>query len=166
MELTRRNFVKAAGSVAGAAVALGTASGALADEAAETEPSDPSDEAATSETAGDAASSYSGTDYVDAAAEGKQPTIIDYTNVIEEVGEPTSTEDHDLIVVGAGGTGLAAGIQAFEDGLDVVVLEKKGLAGGTFPGSEGMFAVGSHWQEEAGISIDVEEIVNRLMTYY
>lgn len=166
MELTRRNFVKAAGSVAGAAVALGTASGALADEAAETEPSDPSDEAATSETAGDAASSYSGTDYVDAAAEGKQPTIIDYTNVIEEVGEPTSTEDHDLIVVGAGGTGLAAGIQAFEDGLDVVVLEKKGLAGGTFPGSEGMFAVGSHWQEEANISIDVEEIVNRLMTYH
>ena len=113
-----------------------------------------------------AAADYSGTGYVDPAADGKEPTIIDYTNVVEEVGEPAEVEEHEIIVVGAGGTGLAAGIQAFEDGLDVVVLEKKALAGGTFPGSEGMFAVGSHWQKEAGYEIDVEEIIGRLMTYH
>ena len=146
MELTRRNFVQAAAATAVAASAACTAT-AVADEAAP-------------------AASYSGTDYVDAAAEGKQPTIIDYTNVVEEVGAPDVVEAHDLVVIGAGGTGLAAGIQAFEDGLDVVVLEKKGLAGGTFPGSEGMFAVGSHWQKEARVEIDVEEIIGRLMTYH
>ena len=146
MELTRRNFVQAAAATAVAASVACTAT-AVADEAAP-------------------AASYSGTDYVDAAAEGKQPTIIDYTNVVEEVGAPDVVEAHDLVVIGAGGTGLAAGIQAFEDGLDVVVLEKKGLAGGTFPGSEGMFAVGSHWQKEARVEIDVEEIIGRLMTYH
>ncbi len=146
MELTRRNFVQAAGAAtAAAALAAGTTA-ALADEAA--------------------AADYSGTGYVDPAADGKEPTIIDYTNVVEEVGEPAEVEEHEIIVVGAGGTGLAAGIQAFEDGLDVVVLEKKALAGGTFPGSEGMFAVGSHWQKEAGYEIDVEEIIGRLMTYH
>ena len=113
-----------------------------------------------------ASSNNSGTGYIDPAADGKEPTIIDYTNVVEEVGEPAEVEEHEIIVVGAGGTGLAAGIQAFEDGLDVVVLEKKALAGGTFPGSEGMFAVGSHLQKEAGYEIDVEEIIGRLMTYH
>ena len=29
-----------------------------------------------------------------------------------------------------------------------------------------MFAVGSHWQKEAGYEIDVEEIIGRLMTYH
>ncbi len=146
MELTRRNFVQAAGAAtAAAALATGVNGTALAEEAA---------------------ADYSGTGYVDPAADGKEPTIIDYTNVVEEVGEPTEVEEHEIIVVGAGGTGLAAGIQAFEDGLDVVVLEKKALAGGTFPGSEGMFAVGSHWQKEAGYEIDVEEIISRLMTYH
>ncbi len=146
MELTRRNFVQAAGAAtAAAALATGMTGTALAEEAA---------------------ADYSGTGYVDPAADGKEPTIIDYTNVVEEVGEPAEVEEHEIIVVGAGGTGLAAGIQAFEDGLDVVVLEKKALAGGTFPGSEGMFAVGSHWQKEAGYEIDVEEIISRLMTYH
>ena len=126
MELTRRNFVQAAGAATAAAALAAGATTALADEAA--------------------AADYSGTGYVDPAADGKEPTIIDYTNVVEEVGEPAEVEEHEIIVVGAGGTGLAAGIQAFEDGLDVVVLEKKALAGGTFPGSEGMVAVGSHWQ--------------------
>ena len=147
MELTRRNFVQVAGAATAAAALAGTAMTAVAEETAATE-------------------SYSGTDYVDAAADGKEPTIIDYTNVVEEVGEPDETESHDIVVIGAGGTGLAAGIQAFEDGLDVVVLEKKAIAGGTFPGSEGMFAVGSHWQKEAGYEIDVDEIVSRLMTYH
>ncbi len=146
MELTRRNFVQAAGAAtAAAALATGVSGTSLAEEAA---------------------ADYSGTGYVDPAADGKEPTIIDYTNVVEEVGEPAEVEEHEIIVVGAGGTGLAAGIRAFGDGLDVVVLEKKALAGGTFPGSEGMFAVGSHWQKEAGYEIDVEEIISRLMTYH
>ena len=115
--------------------------------------------------AGMASTSFA-SDYVDAAADAAEPTVIDYTNVIEPVGEPTEIEDCDIVVVGAGGTGLAAGVSCHEAGAKVIVLEKKGLAGGTFPGSEGMFAVGSHWQEESGIQIDTEEIIGRLMTYH
>ena len=162
MELDRRNFLKAAGAAGAAAAISAGAVSALASEKAD---KSAASEKASSAKAG-AAADYSGTGYADPAADGKQPTIIDYTSVVEEVGEPTETEDHDIVVVGAGGTGLAAGIQAFEDGLDVVVLEKKAMAGGTFPGSEGMFAVGSHWQKEAGYDIDVEEIIGRLMTYH
>lgn len=166
MELTRRNFVKAAGATAGAVIATQAATALAAEGKAASAKAD-----AKASAAGDAAAygitgEPTTSDYVDAAAEGKTGTIIDYTNVVEEVGEPDETETHDLVVVGAGGTGLAAGIQALEDGLDVVVLEKKGLAGGTFPGSEGMFAVNSHWQKEAGIQIDPDEIIGRLMTYH
>ena len=154
MELDRRDFLRAAGAAGAAVAASAATASALASEKADAPASAKAD------------ADYSGTGYADPAADGKQPTIIDYTNVVEEVGEPTETEEHDIVVVGAGGTGLAAGIQAFEDGLDVVVLEKKAMAGGTFPGSEGMFAVGSHWQKEAGYDIDVEEIIGRLMTYH
>ena len=62
MELTRRNFVQAAGAATAAAAFAAGATTALADEAA---------------------ADYSGTGYVDPAADGKEPTIIDYTNVIE-----------------------------------------------------------------------------------
>ena len=162
MELDRRNFLKAAGAAGAAAAISAGAVSALASEKADKSAASEK----TSSVKADTAADYSGTGYADPAADGKQATIIDYTSVVEEVGEPTESEDHDIVVVGAGGTGLAAGIQAFEDGLDVVVLEKKAMAGGTFPGSEGMFAVGSHWQKEAGYDIDVEEIIGRLMTYH
>ena len=109
MELTRRNFVQAAGAATAAAALAAGATTALADEAA--------------------AADYSGTGYVDPAADGKEPTIIDYTNVVEEVGEPAEVEEHEIIVVGAGGTGLAAGIQAFEDGLDVVAVAAIAVVG-------------------------------------
>ena len=69
---------------------------------------------------------------------------------IEELGEPTETIDADVCVLGAGGTGLAAAIQATQLGLNTVVLEKQAMVGGSFVGTEGLFAVGSHWQDEAG----------------
>lgn len=160
MELTRRGFV--AGAAAGIAASACVTGGALAASAKDAS-SSAAEESASSSSSAEAQGSEG---YVDAAAQGKQPTIVDYSNVVEEIGDSDQVEEHDIVVVGAGGTGLAAGIQAFEDGMDVVVLEKKSLAGGTFPGSEGMFAVNSHFQKEAGIQIDTEEIIGRLMSYH
>ena len=86
------------------------------------------------------------------APTGSSSTEKDDPWAIEELGEPSETISCDLCVVGGGGTGLAAGIQAQQLGVDVVVLEKKNSTGGSFIGSEGLFAVGSHWQDDAGVS--------------
>lgn len=65
--------------------------------------------------------------------------------------------EYDLIVVGAGGTGLTAALQAHELGLNVAVLEKnKGLGGNTNRASSGMNASESLVQLNEGI-IDNKE---------
>ncbi|MDR2382076.1 MAG: FAD-dependent oxidoreductase [Bifidobacteriaceae bacterium] len=85
---------------------------------------------------------------------------------LDPIGEPTETRSADVVVVGAGGTGLAAAIQAKQLGLDVLVLEKMGATGGSFICTEGMFAVESHWQEERGVTTTVDEAVIRVMDYH
>lgn len=105
-----------------------------------------------------------------AAAEGStatNPTAVDDSVwALEEVGEPTETIDCDVCVIGGGGTGMAATIQATEQGLNVVLLEKAGALGGAFSATEGMFGVGSHWQEEAGEHGTVGEAVRRCVNYH
>lgn len=85
---------------------------------------------------------------------------------IEELPEPSETVSCEVCVVGGGGTGLAAAIQAQQLGLDVVMLEKKGATGGSFIGSEGLFAVGSHWQEAAGIDYSIDELAEACFDYH
>lgn len=85
---------------------------------------------------------------------------------IDSIDEPTETMECELCVIGAGGTGLAAGIQAKQLGVDVLCLEKKGATGGSFIGSEGLFAVGSHWQDEAGVTFNAHEIVQACLDFH
>ena len=85
---------------------------------------------------------------------------------IEELGEPTETIDADVCVLGAGGTGLAAAIQATQLGLKPVVLEKQAMVGGSFIGTEGLFAVGSHWQDEAGEAFTADEVIIECLDYH
>ncbi|WP_314921196.1 FAD-dependent oxidoreductase [Slackia exigua] len=85
---------------------------------------------------------------------------------IEDLGEPKETLTCDLCVVGGGGTGLAAAIEAKQLGIDVLLLEKKSQTGGSFIGSEGLFAVGSHWQEEAGIDYSQDELIENCLDYH
>lgn len=85
---------------------------------------------------------------------------------IEDLGEPTEEIDADLCVLGAGGSGTAAAIQATQLGLKVVVLEKKAVTGGSFIGSEGLFAVGSHWQKDAGETFTADEVIIDCLDYH
>ena len=57
---------------------------------------------------------------------------------IAELGEPTETITADICIVGAGGTGTAAAIQAADMGLTAVVIERLAGYGGSFIGTEGM----------------------------
>ncbi|MFA7549800.1 MAG: FAD-dependent oxidoreductase, partial [Sedimentibacter sp.] len=59
----------------------------------------------------------------------------------------------DIVVVGAGGTGLTAAVSANENGADVIVLEKLALTGGSTALSGGSIsATDTKFQRELGIT--------------
>ncbi|MDR1185131.1 MAG: FAD-dependent oxidoreductase [Coriobacteriales bacterium] len=70
------------------------------------------------------------------------------------------TLDADIVVVGAGISGLACAVQAAKDGNKVIVLEKGSQAGGNGLGTEGVFAIGSKMQREQGIHITSADILS------
>lgn len=79
---------------------------------------------------------------------------------------PAETRDVDVVVVGAGVGGMAAALQATELGLSTVLLEKESVTGGTSSYAEGMFAINSHWQQEAGIDYTTAEVLQKVMEYH
>lgn len=71
----------------------------------------------------------------------------------KEEGEVVEKEmTTDVVVIGAGGTGLAAAASAHENGAEVIVLEKLPMTGGSTALSGGAIsAPGSRFQKELGI---------------
>lgn len=67
-----------------------------------------------------------------------------------ETLEVSGSEDCDIVIVGAGGSGLAAAVEAGEAGAHVICVEREAAAGGGEAGVEGIFAVGSRMQEQEG----------------
>ena len=59
----------------------------------------------------------------------------------------------DLVVCGAGISGMSATLEGVAQGLDVVLLEKLGKLGGTLFGTEGIMGVGSQIQKDMGIEV-------------
>ena len=74
--------------------------------------------------------------------------------------------DTDLVIVGAGGAGTTAAIEAMEAGLDVIVLEKCGKVGGTSVCSTGFIAIGTQLAVNAGLEAStVDENFKTLMDF-
>ena len=72
----------------------------------------------------------------------------------------------DLVVIGGGGTGLAAAVAAKELGLGrVILLEKRGPLGGNTSMSMGPFAIDSPAQKRAAIEFRRDEIFKILMNW-
>lgn len=71
----------------------------------------------------------------------------------------------DIVVIGAGGAGMTAAIQAVQDGAtDVVVLEKMPVTGGnTTRSTGGLNAAGTEYQAEEGIEDSVDLFVEDTM---
>lgn len=95
------------------------------------------------------------------ADQSKQVSVVG-----QEVNDPAALYDHfdqeiskDLVIIGSGISGLAAAVQAGEDGLTAVVVEKLAATGGNGGGVEGQFAINSKRQEELGIHITPNEIM-------
>lgn len=72
----------------------------------------------------------------------------------EEVGSPEIYHDAicDVAVIGAGGAGLCASIEASSKGMDVIILEKMGIVGGnTNYSTGGINAAETSFQQALGI---------------
>ncbi len=80
---------------------------------------------------------------------------------------PTVTVENsfDVVVIGAGGGGMSAAVEAADAGASVVVLEKMpGVGGNTMYATGGMNAPGTRYQEALGIEDSVDLFVSDAMT--
>jgi len=76
------------------------------------------------------------------------------------------TPDCDVIVVGAGGSGLAAALSAAESGASVLMLEKRAQVGGTSRMAVGsLSAAGTQLQQQAGVVDTAEEFVTDMQAF-
>lgn len=76
-----------------------------------------------------------------------------------------ATYNVDVVVVGAGAAGTAAGWAVAEKGLKVVTLEKQAMVGGTGKFSEGIFAVESSMQRNWNYGLTKDEAFQKIMNY-
>lgn len=72
--------------------------------------------------------------------------------LLEEGGSLSEPQSYDVVVVGSGGAGLAAAIQACDEGAKVLIVEKMSTIGGnTIKASVGMNAAETRYQKLKGI---------------
>lgn len=75
-----------------------------------------------------------------------------------------SSESADLVVIGGGGAGMSAALEASEGGAKVIILEKMEILGGNTIRSTGGFnAIGTTVQEEAGIEDNMDIYMGDLL---
>ncbi|WP_316347120.1 FAD-dependent oxidoreductase [Desulfuromonas acetoxidans] len=71
----------------------------------------------------------------------------------------------DVVIIGAGTSGLAAGVQAIQNGNKVILLEKQAKVGGTGNFCEGLFAAESKIQKRIGIDVSKDFAFDTIMEY-
>lgn len=71
----------------------------------------------------------------------------------------------EIVVIAAGPSGLAAAVQAAEDGAAVMVLEKVSAVGGAANMGMGPLGIGTKYQKRQMIEISVEKAFNMFMEY-
>lgn len=82
----------------------------------------------------------------------------------ENATKEDKTLDTDIVIVGAGGAGMTAAINATEQGKKVILLEMMPYAGGnTTKATGGMNAAETHYQKEQGIDDSVETFIEDTM---
>lgn len=74
--------------------------------------------------------------------------------------------NYDIVVVGAGASGISAALSAAQNGAKVVLLEKGDKFGGAgMFGAQGLFAVGSKEQLEHGEEYTIKDAYEEIMNY-
>lgn len=72
---------------------------------------------------------------------------------------------YDVVVIGGGGSGLSAAVQAAKDGLTCAVLEKEDKTGGSSSFAEGHAAFDSDEQEKRGLKVTKADGYNAYLDY-
>lgn len=72
----------------------------------------------------------------------------------QQQAAPEETRECDIAIIGAGASGLAACVEAAQQGANVVYIEQNAQAGGNCTGVEGCFGIGSSMQKEKGVDAD------------
>jgi len=78
---------------------------------------------------------------------------------------PSEAVEVDIVIVGAGGSGLSAAVSAASEGASVAVLEKMPVSGGTANFAEGLFAAESALQREKNMLITKDFMFKIIMEY-
>lgn len=71
----------------------------------------------------------------------------------------------DVVIAGAGGTGLSAANAVVSNGLKTIVIEKLPQIGGNTKISSGFFAVDTKEQRAEGLHLSTEEAIRQLNEY-
>lgn len=78
----------------------------------------------------------------------------------------TATKEADIVIVGAGMSGLTAAVSASEGNSTVILLEANSVVGGNGQGTEGIFACGSSLQKELGIDFSFEDVITKELEFF
>lgn len=85
----------------------------------------------------------------------------DETEATTDVPQADEEKDCDILIIGAGASGLAACVEAAESGKNVICIESQSAAGGNAQGVEGCFGVDSSMQKEEGIEVDTGALIRQ-----
>lgn len=80
-----------------------------------------------------------------------------------EALEVDEARDVQVVIVGAGISGLSAAVQCAQNGLDTIAVERMDAAGGNGVYANGIFAVGSTPHIESGVEFDTGALVRSVM---
>lgn len=100
---------------------------------------------------------------VENALEAAGVNVLDYQVEVDLAQDEVLTAD--VVIVGTGGAGTAAALTAAQAGKSVIVIEKNNYVGGNTKLSSGFFAIGSKFQKEAGVEVEVDEAVRQLLEF-
>lgn len=79
--------------------------------------------------------------------------------------EASEVRETQVVICGAGISGLAAAVQAADCGLQAIVVEKASEVGGNGIGVEGVFGVNTSGQKEQGIEVDPGEVLKHELSF-
>ncbi|MEG1604943.1 MAG: flavocytochrome c [Clostridia bacterium] len=104
-------------------------------------------------------------DAVNAALTAAGATLVPVAVEAAAVAEKQTIEEtHDIVVIGAGGAGFCAAIEAKNAGADVILIEKMPMVGGNTLISGAEYAAPANWlQEKEGIEDNVELMVSDML---